>query len=83
MSIKLPIINVKGIIWSNHDSSLDIFQDIMVGDIAVIENKAECVLPLDDGEYCVTIDNGDVFIEEHFSYEECKMLFGEEFDFCR
>jgi len=80
MSIKLPIVNVKDINWSNHDSSIDIFQDIVVGDIAVIENKSECVLPLDDVEYCVTIDNSDIFIEEPFSYEECKILFGKDFE---
>jgi len=68
MSIKLPIVNVKDINWNNHDSSFDIFNDIVVGDIAIIENKLECVLPLDDNEYCVTIDNGNVFIEEPFSY---------------
>jgi len=79
MSIKLPIVNVKDINWKNHDSSFNIFQDIVVGDIAIIENKLECVLPLDDNEYCVTIDNGNVFIEEPFSYEECKILFGNDF----
>jgi len=79
MSIKLPIVNVKDINWNNHDSSIEIFQDIMVGDIAVIEDKSECVLPLDDGEYCVTIDNGNVFIEEAFLHEECKILFGNDF----
>ena len=79
MSIKLPIVNVKDINWNNHDSSIVIFQDIVVGDIAVIESKSECVLPLDDGEYCVTIDNENVFIEESFSFEECKILFGKDF----
>jgi len=57
MSIKLPIVNVKDINWKNHDSSFNIFQDIVVGDIAIIENKLECVLPLDDNEYCVMIMN--------------------------
>jgi len=79
MSIKLPIVNVKDINWKNHDSSFNIFQDIVVGDIAIIEDKSECVLPLNDNEYCVTIDNGNVFIEEHFTYEECKILFGKDF----
>jgi len=78
MSIKLPIVNVKGINWSNHDESSDMFSEIKVGDIVVIENKSECILPLDNNEYCVTIDNENVFIEEAFSYEECKILFGEE-----
>lgn len=81
MSIKLPIVNINDINWSNHDSSFGIFQNIKVGDIAVIENKSECVLPLDDNEYCVTIDNGDVFIEEPFTHEECKILFGNDFDY--
>jgi len=40
MSIKLPIVNVKDINWNNHDSSIVIFQDIVVGDIAVIESKS-------------------------------------------
>ena len=78
MSIKLPIVNVNGINWRNHKDFYEMLseKEIIISDIAVIESKSECPLPLGDDEYCIIIDKDVVFTEKPFTKEECKLLFG-------
>jgi len=81
MSISFPIVNIEGINWGNHNEFHTMLSEgkIIKGDLAVIENKLECPLPLKNDEYCIIIDNDEVFIEEQFSDKECRILFGDKF----
>jgi len=88
--LTLKIKNIKGINWSKNHRIPEVnstFQDfidsgdISVGDIVTVENKEECGFPLDEGEYCLTFDKEDFFIEEPFSKKECIELFGKQFNY--
>jgi len=96
MSIKLIIKSLEGIDWKKNQHYIPeeeiSFQDFIdskeveVGDTVTIENKAECLLPLDDNEYCVTFSKeceggGSFFTEEPFTKDECKLLFGKDFNY--
>jgi hypothetical protein len=62
MAKQYRILKLEGINWANHYDAeneiafTDFFttKEIEVGDTVSVENKEECVLPLDEDEYCVT-----------------------------
>lgn len=94
MTKQYEIKSLEGIDWNAHydyDNDIEFeffFRNnlINVGDIVTVENKAECVLPLYDNEYCITFkkdleDGGLFFMEVPFDLMECSLLFGDDFDY--
>ncbi|EME72267.1 hypothetical protein OZL92_17085 [Bacillus sonorensis] len=83
---KYKIANLGGLDWEEHyDGSLD-FRELIeegliaVGDVVEVEDSSECPLPLSNNQFCVTFNKGDVlFLEEPFTLEECKLMFGSDF----
>ncbi|MCY9292317.1 hypothetical protein MOE88_06145 [Bacillus spizizenii] len=85
---EFKIVNLDGVNWGSHnDETLDSKElitggTIAVGDVVKVEGRGDCPLPLRENQFCITFNKeNELFLEEPFTLEECKSLFGAEFKY--